>query len=308
MAVYDCFMFNNELDVLELRLTELEDVVDRFVLVEAAEAHSGLPKPLHFEANRNRFARWLDRIVHVRLDRLPPSDDAWVKENAQREAIRQGLPEIGDDDLVIVSDADEIPRARTIRRLLEGPAPEIAGLRLGHFYIRLNYLQVRGLDSTYVWPMAARGAAFRRYGPQGLRDLRIDLQRGARLGTLPDGMDVIEHAGWHFSYLGDDDHVRRKLASFAHRELAASETLETHGIDGILAQRLDLFGRPGFGWSVVAINRYFPEAVWRNSARYRPLFAKWPELVIDLPQTYAGRGIKLRPYPPSGGRAPQAPA
>jgi hypothetical protein len=48
--------------------------------------------------------------------------------------------------------------------------------------------------------------------------------------------------------------------------------------------------------------------VWRNSARYRPLFAKWPELVIDLPQTYAGRGIKLRPYPPSGGRAPQAPA
>jgi hypothetical protein len=69
--VYVGFTFAAELDVLEVHLSELYDGVDGFILVEAAYSHSGSRKPLHFHANRHRFARYLDKIEHVVLPSFP---------------------------------------------------------------------------------------------------------------------------------------------------------------------------------------------------------------------------------------------
>ena len=70
-TVFDCFMFFNELDLLEIRLIELSELVDRFVLVEATRTHTGFQKPLYFADNKSRFASFLDRIIHVIVDDLP---------------------------------------------------------------------------------------------------------------------------------------------------------------------------------------------------------------------------------------------
>lgn len=296
MRVYDCFMFNNELDVLELRLRELSPVVDRFVLVEAAETHSGLPKPLHFAANRERFAPWLDRITAIALDRLPESDDAWVKENAQRNAILQGLPEVRDDDLVVVSDVDEIPRAVALAAVARRPDILVAGFRLTHFHMRLNYLQLKGDDPVFVWPVAARGRALKKASPQDLRNYRVTLQLRSRSAKQLRGHTVLRHAGWHFSYMGDDEHVRRKLASFAHRELANSDVLERHGIAGALDRRLDLFGRPGFKWAAVALNDYFPQALTGDPDRYAHLLLSHPEFEIDVAASRSREVIAVKKY------------
>ncbi len=287
MAVYDCFMFNNELDLLELRLRILEDVVDRFVLVEAAQSHTGIAKPLHFEENRDRFARWLNRIQHVVIAKLPPENDAWANDAAQRNAIARGLPEVADDDLVLISDLDELPRRSAIEGLRADTGIRLAGLRMPLSYLRFNYVQLRGADPVYVWGMAARGEVYRRLGPQGLRDARTALQRRSWGGKLEPGEAVLQHAGWHFSYLGDDDHVRLKLASFTHQEYAVSEMLEKHGVDGILAQGLDLFGRPGFQWVAVQVNDYFPEELRGDLERYRHLLVPDPGAAIDT-------GLSLR--------------
>lgn len=281
MAVYDCFMFYNELDVLEIRLSALSDVVDRFVLVEAAQTHSGKAKPLHFSQNSERYARWRDRIEHVVLESLPESDDAWVRENAQRNGIARGLGAVEDDDLVIISDVDEIPRADVLARIAATPSVRLAGMRMPLFYLRFNYLQIRGGDPVYVWAVAARGEVYRKLGPQGLREARIALQNAAWSNALDDGQAIYQHAGWHFSYLGDDDHVRLKLASFAHTEHATSENLDNFGVDGILARDLDLFGRPGFEWAAVRVNGYFPAELRRDLDRYRHLLVADPGIVID---------------------------
>ena len=66
--VYDCFPFFNELDLLEIRLNVLKDGVDRFVIVEAGETHTGKPKPFYFEENRGRFAEFLARFEYVKVD------------------------------------------------------------------------------------------------------------------------------------------------------------------------------------------------------------------------------------------------
>ena len=63
--VVDTFMMSDELDMLECRLTELEGVVDLFVIAEADVTHSGAPKPFHYADNVDRFARWADRIVEA---------------------------------------------------------------------------------------------------------------------------------------------------------------------------------------------------------------------------------------------------
>ena len=69
MAIWDCFTFFNELDILELRLRELAPVVDRFVIAEATKTFANEAKPVHFAENRARFAEFLPKIVHVVKDR-----------------------------------------------------------------------------------------------------------------------------------------------------------------------------------------------------------------------------------------------
>jgi len=259
----------------------LTGIVDRFILVEAAQTHRGVKKPLHFNENIQRFAPWRDKIEHVVLKTLPKSDDPWVRENAQRNGIALGLGEISNDDLIVVSDVDEIPRADVLSYLAATPSVRIAGLRMPLFYLRFNYLQIKGQDPVYVWGVAARGEIFRRVGAQGLRDTRRYLQRRSWKKSLTRGQAVMQHAGWHFSYLGDDDHVRLKLASFAHREHAVSETLQHYGVEGILAQNLDLFGRPGFEWVTVSVNDYFPPQLVEALERYRHLIVANSALVIN---------------------------
>lgn len=120
--VFDCFPFFNELDVLEIRLTELDPLVDYFVIVEATLTHTGKPKPLYFDENRGRYNRFSRKIIHVVVDDLPsePSDH-WGREISQRQAIMRGLELARPDDRIITSDCDEIPKPDMLRRALELP-------------------------------------------------------------------------------------------------------------------------------------------------------------------------------------------
>ena len=117
--VIDAVPFFNELEMLRVRFEELDPVVDKFVLVESAMTHSGKPKPLHFEDNRSRFEPWLDKIVHVVMETLPDSLDHWVRERSQRDGIHDGVAQTGalPEDLLLVSDTDEIPRRSTVRAM-----------------------------------------------------------------------------------------------------------------------------------------------------------------------------------------------
>ena len=108
MKVWDCFPFHHELDVLEIRLRELDKVVDRFVIVEADRTHMGDPKPLFFRENSERFSAFRDRIIHITVTDMPETTDAWVRESFQRNAIQRGLQDCRDGDWVVISDAGEI--------------------------------------------------------------------------------------------------------------------------------------------------------------------------------------------------------
>ena len=114
--IIDSFIFYNELAMLEYRLHLLYPIVDHFVLVESTKTFMGTPKELFFQLNRQRFERFLDKILHVVVDDMPESENPWVREEHQRNAIDRGLQSLSLEptDLVMVSDVDEIPNPQKL--------------------------------------------------------------------------------------------------------------------------------------------------------------------------------------------------
>ena len=135
--VYDCFQFFNELDILKIRLNVLDSVVDRFVISEATETFSGLKKPLYYEENKEMFAAFADKIIHVVVDDTPKGD-RWgthERDTFQKNAVTRGLRDCTDEDIVIFSDLDEIPNPDKIREILQDFRED----RIYHFAQRLFY-------------------------------------------------------------------------------------------------------------------------------------------------------------------------
>lgn len=228
--VVDAFPFNNELDILEMRLTELYDSVDRFVLVEATRDHQDHKKPLHYDLNSERFAQWADKIEHVivRDGDMPSKEqdpDPWARERAQREFIAAGITDLTGDDIVLQSDVDEIPRALQARNVRPGRAMLVFEQRLHCFAVDWRhpdwwYGTVAATINTLS--RMPRGRAFTR-------------QRDARVRA--ECPDHLRDAGWHLSWLGGKEAALAKLGSFCHPEIAERT-------ESLLAE--DMFLREGY--------------------------------------------------------------
>jgi len=200
VKIWDTFLFYNELDMLECRLTELEDTpIHKFVLVESAFTFQGNPKPLHFDQNRDRFAKWEDRIVYVALTEMHPDDNAWAREIRQREIIDIGLTYHGvqPEDIILLSDVDEIPRAELINERM---------------YNGVTYTMRQHMFSlNWLHPETWQGTVVQRYGLiDGIQNLRN--VRDSSWPRVPD-------AGWHLTYLGGDAAVRDKVSAYSHPEI-----------------------------------------------------------------------------------------
>jgi beta-1,4-mannosyl-glycoprotein beta-1,4-N-acetylglucosaminyltransferase len=196
--IVDAFTFFDELDTLEIRLHTLAPVVDRFVLVEAARTFTGLAKPLHFLENQDRFAPFLDRITRVTARNLS-SDDPWDNENMSRNAI---APYVDGDDIVLLSDVDEIPRPEIVEQLAAGELILPIVMDIDHF-IYFYDLQLLAEKLGWIGTCAFRAGDLRQHDVRWHRYHRSDF-------------NAVFNAGWHFSYMGGSAAVQNKLRSFSH--------------------------------------------------------------------------------------------
>jgi hypothetical protein len=272
--IYDCFTFFNELDLLELRLEELYDHVDHFVLVEGNRTFQNTPKPFYFEENEPRFARFSDKIIHVKVVDMPEHTDAWGREEHQRNAIKLGLEDANDNDIIIVSDLDEIIRPSTVDSLRNDDANVIWGMRMPLFYFRINHM-LTTTDSTYTtWAMACRKKFFTT--AEELRKQRFMLNSFA-LNYNQNGIRMCEHAGWQFSYFGDKTFAQAKIQSFAHVETNRTEVLENIDIERSIANGDGLGPNPVERFASVQIDDYFPRTIRDNLNR-------WSHYIVSDPK------------------------
>jgi beta-1,4-mannosyl-glycoprotein beta-1,4-N-acetylglucosaminyltransferase len=183
--IFDCFCFLNELELLELRLMELYETVDYFVIAEANKTHTGNTKDFIFEKNKDRYKQYLDKIIYVKVTDMPnPSPkNMWAAENFQRNAISRGLEKVtSKGDKILISDVDEIPNTAAIKENLTSPNWIIFKQSLFYYYV--NCRVSRNWGGTV---MATHGTF------PSLQSLRNSAIRHS-FGTYPGG-------GWHYSYL-----------------------------------------------------------------------------------------------------------
>lgn len=266
--VYDCFPFFNELDQLEIRLNELNDEVDYFVLIEGSETHSGKPKPLYFKDNKERFRKWLHKIVHVIVDKWPVyvegvSDSAWARERTQRDAIMKGLKLVdpGQFDILISGDADEIISASALRSYKRHMG--ICRIEMQLYYYFLNYQSTDGGGKWYesrIVPMDLFKE--KNLVPSALRYLPV--------GSLP----ILPNAGWHFSYQGGVDEVIKKIKSYAHQEYNRPDILDRDRIERLIEEGKDVFGREQMTYNTVPIDETFPKCVLEDKKKYGHMIRK----------------------------------
>lgn len=198
MRIFDTFLFRDELDILECRLTELdESPVYRHVLVEARTDHQGHPKPLMFAENQDRFSPWLGKIIHVVAEDLPDTANPWDREHAQRDQIAAGLAAAAGDDLVILADADEIPSPATITALTAG-GPAVMEMDTCMFSV--DWLWKESLRTSPVFPAGMIGSFW------------TARERGQASPS------VIAKAGKHLTWLGGEAAVRTKMAAHCHTD------------------------------------------------------------------------------------------
>lgn len=242
MKVYDCFTFFNELDILEIRLKELYNVVDYFVIVEANKTFSGNKKEFILEKSKERYKQWWDKIIYIKVENLPElifnsiylflasrnssaikslsyelKIGPWRLENFQRNQIIQGLTNAKDEDIIIISDLDEIPSKKSVQKsktLLKNYERII--LNMKDFRVYYNYQ----LSSTWVGTKFVKFKTLRDSLSMKPQNVRTSFKEKFLTKILKKEFlkDKIIFEGWHFSWIGNDEIIQDKLKNTSHQE------------------------------------------------------------------------------------------
>lgn len=276
--IFDCFTFFNELDLLDIRLHELDPHVDYFVISESDHTFQGQPKPYHYHDNRSLFRDFESKIIHVPVRQISPATDHWTpweREAAQRRAIRSALlyawntgkVKRSPEDIVLMSDVDEIPDLR--RRKWD--------------WVNVISTDSRpvmwAMDMTYYWVDLLAGKWAGTVGMK-LRDvdhlLNGDFQKLRDMRGHRTPAAVINPGGWHFSFLGGVDAIKTKIESFSHTEYrsAADERNIRESLGDRWRRGVDLFGRDIYKFRPLAAEERerLPRYLTVNRSKFSGLF------------------------------------
>lgn len=277
--IYDCFNFFNELDILEIRLNILYEYVDYFVIVESSVTHSGQLKPFYFEENKERFSKFLDKIIHYKVydtpesfDNLDFSTDPVVNEIYgfsnkqtnrfnrynqpdygrdfyQKECVRRPLVNCSDDDLIIISDADEIPNPVIINNLKNLSLEDtIYSLNQNTYYYYLNVLKQRD------WYGSKLGL-YKNVKNLSFNEVRGDESLSTRIGN----------GGWHFSFMGGKEMVKTKITSYSARDMVNDHIISS--LENNINNDIDPFFRDRL--TKVEIDNTYPKYLLDNLDKYK---------------------------------------
>lgn len=278
--VYDCFAFFNEMDLLEIRLNELYDTVDHFVLVEATRTFQKTPKPLYFQQNRERFKKFSDKIIHVVVDKYPHFfskfrvPHAWDYDNSQKEFILEGLKDASPEDMVIVSDVDEIPLKSFVEKHKNSTKICVFEQYLCFYY--LNNICIRRSDGNPA--LNHDGFGYWR-GPVMLRKKQIKTIKKTRILRDQEAsaeVEVLPNSGWHFSFLGGTDQIIKKIEAWTHPEFNNEKYKNREFIEGSIREGKSIFDpETRFRLEDVRSSSLpFPEIIKNNPGAYPHLTLK----------------------------------
>jgi len=280
--LYDCVLFNGEFDLLALRIRELDTLVHRFVVVESDTTFSGQPKAVKFSKDHPTIKAFADRIDFILVDDMLDTDDAWQRETWQRNAVLRGVSDADDNDLVLMSDVDEIPRVACVQQALADQEFAAFGFRMGTYYFFMNYKYV-GKTPKRIWAVAATRGLLKTHQPDAVRYAVRDGKMRAR---------IFEEGGWHFSYLMDDAAIREKIRSFSHQEHNRQDLLKKVNREKLVMRSKGLFGAGSEKWAIVD-ETDLPRYVLEHKEDFAQHFVR-PTLAVAWFQALAAANSQVR--------------
>lgn len=275
--VYDCIPFFNELDILKLRLNVLNPIVDKFIIEEATVTFSGEPKELCFEKNKDLFTEFLPKIEYIVVDNSPVNTTTHLRDKFQKNQLIKGLKDAGDEDVIILSDVDEIPNPEALKQVIaEFDRDKIYHFAQRMFYCYLNMEETSGklLSITGEFPgvkrklwLGTKVFSKKNIPPEGIIQLR-------EASVTADNAVRVENGGWHFGYMGsrgERDVAKRigtKVVAAAHQEYN-DDVLLAEAADRLLLGQ-DMFGREA-AFKRVDIDESYPEYLLAHREEYEYL-------------------------------------
>lgn len=284
--VYDCFQFFNELDILKIRLNVLAPYVDKFVISEATETFSGLKKPLYYEENKEMFAEFEDKIIHVVVEDTPPGD-THVRDTFQKNAVTRGLKDCTDEDIIIFSDLDEIPNPKKIQEILNDfQNDKIYHFAQRLFYCYLNMEEVSGNLLSYAGEF--EGVTQKKWIGSKMLSYKLMKELNLQCGELrfPERKEIgirVDDGGWHFGYMGGHGErdikkrVQEKVVSAAHQEYNSRHVLSQ--VTDQIKDGKDIFGRDA-SFVRCEIDESFPDYIREHQKELDYLIMKEEKATI----------------------------
>ena len=266
MAIYDCFQYFNEDHTVDLRLNILNNFIDKFIIVESTVDHQGKTKKLNFDISK--YKKFKDKINYIVVDdtpshiKKPHQGGESLVEKHQRNSILKGLNNAEDNDLIILSDVDEIP---DLNKLNEFDKNKYAVFSQKMFMYKINLLNLKENN----WHGSRMCLKKKLRSPQWLRNLKFKEYPFWRIDKLRN-LQVIKNGGLHFSYLQTPENISKKIQSFAHGEFNKSELINLKNIYSKIQNGQDIFDR-GHNLKRVELDLTFPNYILENKEKYK----KW---------------------------------
>tara|TARA_B100000029_G_scaffold352526_1_gene345116 strand:- start:284 stop:1072 length:789 start_codon:yes stop_codon:yes gene_type:complete len=259
MKIFDCTIYFDEDLMLDLRMNILDQHVEKFIIVEAAHDHQGNIKKRNFDIKN--FKKFENKIQYFFIESIPQEYSSWERENYQRNYIGRCLGDLHDDDLVIISDVDEIPNLKSINKFY--------GNRYSVFEQKMFYYKFNLLNNSKPFWYGSK-LCKKKYlkSPQWLRNLKSKQYPFWRFDKT--NINIIKNGGWHFSFIRKPDEIIKKIESYAHVEFNRSQFKDKKEIIKKINMGEDIFGR-GIKYSKIDIDDSFPEYIQQNKDK----FSEW---------------------------------
>jgi len=289
MNIYDCFMYFDEDMLLDLRLNALDQYVEKFIITESTYMHSGKSKKLNFDIKK--FPKFKDKIEHIIIDKLPPGieeihtndpieiknrkilDNSLKRENNQRNSLIQGFNKIDDNDIVLLSDLDEIPNLKNFK----------FKNKLTLFVQKVFYYKFNLMQPNFDWIGTRACKKKHLISPQWLRNIKDKSYPYWRLDTFFSkkkymNINYIHDGGWHFTCMKNPKNIHYKLSNFMHHLEFEESGLKVSDMERMVKEKKVLYNHmadkrenkyTGEQKLVKVSNNILPEYLKANLSEYK---------------------------------------
>ena len=264
MAIYDCFQYFDEDHMVDLRLNILDEYVDYFVISESTKTHQGQTKKINFDIKN--FSKFKNKIKFIIADykneinfKTHFGGESPIEQH-QRNALMRGIKDASPDDLIILSDSDEIPDMSKIKDI--NPKKKFIAFSQKMYMYKFNLQNIQ--ESNWIGSRIAKMKNIK--SMQALRNLKFKNYPFWRIDKF--NLQIIE-GGWHFSFLQTPKQILKKIKSFSHGEFN-NQSINEEQIEKKISENKDIFGRD-VTLKKVELDSSYPKFIFNN----RDKFLKW---------------------------------